>query len=74
VQASAVSPTLAIVGAGAKTIAVAANRTLHADGLMITGPGQPERSILSGNPRVMSIAEFGTTRHSTNSSPRIASR
>lgn len=25
---------------------------------MVTGPGQPERSILPGNPRVLSIAEF----------------
>jgi mycobactin lysine-N-oxygenase len=29
-----------------------------ADGVMITGPGQPERSILPGNPRVLSIAQF----------------
>lgn len=33
-------------------------RTVHADGLMITGPGQAERSVLPGNPRVMSIAQF----------------
>lgn len=33
-------------------------RTVTADGLMITGPGQPERSILPGNPRVLSIAQF----------------
>ncbi|MGH3961573.1 NADPH-dependent L-lysine N(6)-monooxygenase MbtG [Mycobacterium sp.] len=32
--------------------------TVHADGLMITGPGQAERSLLPGNPRVLSIAEF----------------
>lgn len=32
--------------------------TVRADGLMITGPGQPERSLLPGNPRVVSIAEF----------------
>jgi mycobactin lysine-N-oxygenase len=32
--------------------------TLPADMLMITGPGQPERSILPGNPRVLSIAQF----------------
>ena len=31
---------------------------LSADMAMITGPGQPERSILSGVPRVLSIAEF----------------
>lgn len=35
-----------------------ADRTVAADGLMITGPGQPERSILPGNPRVLSIAQF----------------
>lgn len=34
------------------------DRTVTADGLMITGPGQPERSILPGNPRVLSIAQF----------------
>jgi mycobactin lysine-N-oxygenase len=33
-------------------------KTVLADGLMITGPGQPERSILPGNPRVLSIAQF----------------
>ncbi|HTM85283.1 MAG TPA: SidA/IucD/PvdA family monooxygenase, partial [Mycobacterium sp.] len=31
---------------------------LAADALMITGPGQPERSMLHGNPRVLSIAQF----------------
>jgi mycobactin lysine-N-oxygenase len=35
-----------------------ADSTVLADGLMITGPGQPERSILPGNPRVLSIAQF----------------
>ena len=35
-----------------------AEDTVHADGLMITGPGQAERSVLPGNPRVMSIAQF----------------
>jgi mycobactin lysine-N-oxygenase len=47
-------------------VAVAAGRwelhtretTVHADGLMITGPGQAERSLLPGNPRVLSIAQF----------------
>ncbi|KUI46792.1 lysine 6-monooxygenase [Mycobacterium sp. GA-1199] len=34
------------------------DRTVTAEGLMITGPGQPERSILPGNPRVLSIAQF----------------
>jgi mycobactin lysine-N-oxygenase len=32
--------------------------SLSADTLMITGPGQPEQSILSGDPRVLSIAQF----------------
>ncbi|MHA3020807.1 NADPH-dependent L-lysine N(6)-monooxygenase MbtG [Mycobacterium sp. BMJ-28] len=32
--------------------------TVHADALMVTGPGQAERSILPGNPRVLSIAQF----------------
>jgi mycobactin lysine-N-oxygenase len=31
---------------------------LSADSVMITGPGQPERSMLSGDPRVLSIAQF----------------
>ncbi|BBX15857.1 lysine 6-monooxygenase [Mycolicibacterium duvalii] len=31
---------------------------LAADGVMITGPGQAERSILPGHPRVLSIAQF----------------
>lgn len=32
--------------------------TVHADAVMITGPGQAERSVLPGNPRVLSIAQF----------------
>lgn len=32
--------------------------TVHADAVMVTGPGQAERSILPGNPRVLSIAQF----------------
>lgn len=35
-----------------------AQDTVSADGLMVTGPGQAERSVLPGNPRVMSIAQF----------------
>jgi mycobactin lysine-N-oxygenase len=31
---------------------------VHADAVMITGPGQADRSILPGNPRVLSIAQF----------------
>ena len=33
-------------------------RTVHADAVMITGPGQAQRSILPGDPRVLSIAQF----------------
>lgn len=32
--------------------------TVRADAVMVTGPGQAERSILPGNPRVLSIAQF----------------
>src|SRR6202020_3528868 len=32
--------------------------TVHADALMITGPGEAEKSLLPGNPRMMSIAQF----------------
>ncbi|KAA1248814.1 NADPH-dependent L-lysine N(6)-monooxygenase MbtG [Mycobacterium simiae] len=32
--------------------------SVSADSVMITGPGQPERSMLSGDPRVLSIAQF----------------
>ncbi|WP_086009189.1 NADPH-dependent L-lysine N(6)-monooxygenase MbtG [Mycobacterium xenopi] len=32
--------------------------TVRADALMITGPGQAEKSLLPGNPRVLSIAQF----------------
>ena len=32
--------------------------TVHADAVMVTGPGQAERSLLPGNPRVFSIAQF----------------
>jgi mycobactin lysine-N-oxygenase len=35
-----------------------AEETVYADGVMVTGPGQAERSVLPGNPRVMSIAQF----------------
>ena len=32
--------------------------TVRADALMITGPGQAEKSLLPGNPRMLSIAQF----------------
>jgi mycobactin lysine-N-oxygenase len=35
-----------------------ADTAVHADALLITGPGQAERSVLPGSPRVMSIAQF----------------
>ncbi|MBP1822063.1 mycobactin lysine-N-oxygenase [Mycobacterium sp. OAE908] len=35
-----------------------ADQTVNADAAMITGPGQAERSILPGHPRVLSIAQF----------------
>jgi mycobactin lysine-N-oxygenase len=37
---------------------VTPERTVHADGVMITGPGQAQRSILPHDPRVLSIAQF----------------
>lgn len=36
----------------------AGGSTVAADAVMITGPGQAQRSVLPGNPRVMSIADF----------------
>ncbi|HEX5142797.1 MAG TPA: NADPH-dependent L-lysine N(6)-monooxygenase MbtG [Mycobacterium sp.] len=32
--------------------------TVHADALLVTGPGQAEKSLLPGNPRMLSIAQF----------------
>jgi len=51
-----------------------ADRTVLADGLMVTGPGQPERSILPGNPRVLSIAQFWhrAARYELISAERVA--
>jgi mycobactin lysine-N-oxygenase len=50
------------------------DRTVLADGVMITGPGQPERSILPGNPRVLSIAQFWhrAAKHELISAERVA--
>ncbi|ETW23973.1 NADPH-dependent L-lysine N(6)-monooxygenase MbtG [Mycobacterium gastri] len=49
-------------------------RTVHADGLMITGPGQAERTLLPGNPRVLSIAQFWhrAAHHDRISAERVA--
>jgi mycobactin lysine-N-oxygenase len=51
-----------------------AETTVHADGVLITGPGQAERSVLPGNPRVMSIAQFWhrTTQHERIVAERVA--
>lgn len=57
---------LKVVQGEARKIAVEQSRwavhtsgsTVCADALMVTGPGQPERSMLSGDPRVLSIAQF----------------
>ncbi|WP_099023816.1 NADPH-dependent L-lysine N(6)-monooxygenase MbtG [Mycolicibacterium palauense] len=37
---------------------VARDTTVSADAVMVTGPGQAEKCILPGNPRVLSIAQF----------------
>lgn len=34
------------------------DNTVTADAVMITGPGQPDRSVLPGHPQVLSIAQF----------------
>jgi mycobactin lysine-N-oxygenase len=51
-----------------------AERTVLADALMITGPGQAERSILPGNARVLSIAQFWhrAAKHELITAERIA--
>lgn len=51
-----------------------ASRTVHADAVMITGPGQAERSILPGDPRVLSIAQFWrrAAQHDLLSAERVA--
>ncbi|WP_299561099.1 NADPH-dependent L-lysine N(6)-monooxygenase MbtG [uncultured Mycolicibacterium sp.] len=47
---------------------------LDADGVMITGPGQAERSLLPGHPQVLSIAEFWrrAAAHELISAERVA--
>jgi mycobactin lysine-N-oxygenase len=57
---------MAVIGGEVRRIALeggrwalhTSERTVPADAVMITGPGQAERSILPGNPRVLSIAQF----------------
>src|SRR5271163_2164618 len=48
--------------------------TVQADALMITGPGQAEKSLLPGNPRVLSIAQFWdrTAGHDRITAERVA--
>ena len=43
---------------GSRWVLHTADSGVSADAVMVTGPGQPERSILSGDPRVLSIAQF----------------
>ncbi len=52
----------------------AAGSEVLADAVMVTGPGQPERSILTGHPQVWSIAEFWrhAAAHDRISAQRIA--
>jgi mycobactin lysine-N-oxygenase len=51
-----------------------AETTVYADAVMITGPGQAEKSVLPGNPRVMSIAQFWhrAAQHERIAAERIA--
>ena len=48
----------ALAVAGGRWAVHTRETTVHADALMITGPGQAEKSLLPGNPRVLSIAQF----------------
>lgn len=49
-------------------------RTLSADGVMITGPGQAHRCVLPHDPRVLSIAQFWAraARHELIAAERVA--
>lgn len=53
---------------------VTADQTVHADGVMITGPGQARRSILPHDPKVLSIAQFWAraARHDLIVAERVA--
>jgi mycobactin lysine-N-oxygenase len=48
--------------------------TVHADAVMVTGPGQAERIQLPGNPRMLSIAQFWhrAVEHDRISAERVA--
>ncbi|MDY6998994.1 MAG: NADPH-dependent L-lysine N(6)-monooxygenase MbtG [Actinomycetota bacterium] len=52
----------------------AGQRTVSADGVMITGPGQAQRCILPHDPRVLSIAQFWAraASHELISAERVA--
>jgi mycobactin lysine-N-oxygenase len=43
---------------GSRWLLHTTDSSVSADTVMVTGPGQPERSMLSGDPRVLSIAQF----------------
>lgn len=60
--------------AGDRWALVTPERTVHADGVMITGPGQARRSILPHDPRVLSIAQFWerASRHDLIVAERVA--
>jgi mycobactin lysine-N-oxygenase len=59
---------------GQRWALVTGEQTVHADGVMITGPGQAERSILPHDPRVLSIAQFWehAARHEVIAAERVA--
>lgn len=73
---------MAVVHGEVKRIAVSGPRwelgtpetTVHADALMVTGPGQPERTLLPGHPLVLSIAQFWhrAAQHDRISAERVA--
>ncbi|BBX72917.1 NADPH-dependent L-lysine N(6)-monooxygenase MbtG [Mycobacterium shinjukuense] len=44
--------------AGSRWVLHTRESRVPADSVMITGPGQPERSMLAGDPRMLSIAQF----------------
>lgn len=44
--------------AGLRWVVQTPDTTVSADSVMITGPGQPQRSMLPGDPRMLSIAQF----------------
>ncbi|WP_156685578.1 NADPH-dependent L-lysine N(6)-monooxygenase MbtG [Mycobacterium sp. Marseille-P9652] len=63
-----------IAVAGQRWAVHTTDSTVHADALMVTGPGQAERTLLPGNPRVLSIAQFWhrAATHDRISAERVA--